>query len=159
MKILTTTNGYEVLVDDEDYERCRGISWCADIDKTRYEVKRVNGNTGRHNRIGIHQFILGRQPKGLVIDHINGIVTDNRKCNLQVCTQSQNKAKANNYKNMSGYRGVSWNKARKSWKAQIKCRGRTYSLGLFQNKHEAALAYNNAAKGFFGNFARLNCVS
>jgi hypothetical protein len=44
--------------------------------------------------------------------------------------------------NTSGYRGVSFHKASKKWRATIKINGNQVWLGLFSKKEEAALAYD-----------------
>lgn len=61
--------------------------------------------------------------------------------------------------NTSGFRGVYLNKNRKKFVAQISLKGKATSLGLFKTKELAAKAYNEAAKKYFGEFARLNVVS
>jgi len=44
----------------------------------------------------------------------------------------------------SAFRGVSWQKSKKSWRTEIKERGQSTHLGYFQTQQEAALAYNAA---------------
>ena len=46
----------------------------------------------------------------------------------------------------------------KKWIASIKVNGKTKTLGSFLHKEEAALAYNNAASLYFGDFAVLNDI-
>mgnify|MGYP001579989416 CR=1 FL=1 len=84
---------------------------------------------------------------------------DNKKDNLRICTNSQNgmNRKLNN-NNTSGHKGVHWHKFSKTWHARIlMCKKRKH-LGQFDTKKEAAIAYNKAAKEFFGEFARLNII-
>lgn len=92
-------------------------------------------------------------PEGLVVDHINGNKLDNRRSNLRICTQSQNLNGRNTNK---GYIGVSWDKFRGKWKANI---GKDYQkifLGRFDTAEEAARVYDEKAVELFGEFARLN---
>lgn len=49
-----------------------------------------------------------------------------------------------------------WDKSRDRWIAQIKCNYKSIHLGRFNNKVDAAKAYNEAAIKYFGEFARLN---
>ena len=46
----------------------------------------------------------------------------------------------------SMHRGVSWNKTRRKWKAQLSYGGRNRHLGYFADKDAAAVAYNKAAQ-------------
>ena len=65
----------------------------------------------------------GVWPSG-VIDHINRVTDDNRLCNIRDVSQKVNtrnsKIRADN---KSGYKGVSWDKARNSWVAREKVEG------------------------------------
>ena len=58
----------------------------------------------------------------------------------------------------SRHKGVSWAKANKKWKAALRCKGKYYYLGYFENETDAAIAYNKAALEYFGKFALLNTV-
>jgi hypothetical protein len=93
------------------------------------------------------------------VDHINGNTLDNRKENLRICTQNQNgKNRLLNKNNVSGYKGVTYKKANKLWCAQIVVNYHKMYLGLFTTAEAAALAYNEAAKKYHGEFAKLNEV-
>lgn len=106
----------------------------------------------------LHRLIMNPRPDEY-IDHINGDGLDNRKCNLRICTNSQNNANKGKQKNnKSGYKGVSWDKTRNKWKADIMVNKKTIYLGRFNVINDAARAYNNAAVKYFGEFARLNDV-
>lgn len=58
--------------------------------------------------------------------------------------------------NTSGYRGVSFNKARGLWYAYIGFGGKLHGLGLHETAKEAAEAYNEAAKLYHKAEAKLN---
>lgn len=69
-----------------------------------------------------------------IIDHINGVRTDNALSNLQSVNQQQNhmnNRRASN--NTSGTTGVYLNKRRNLWCAQMKFDGKTYHLGSSKN--------------------------
>ena len=48
--------------------------------------------------------------------------------------------------NSSGFRGVSWEKKRQKWHAQIKLNGKTKHLGRFNTAEQAYNAYLKAKK-------------
>lgn len=81
------------------------------------------------------------------IDHINGDATDNRICNLRDCTQSENMKNARKRQgNTSGVTGVSWDKGTRKWRADLRHKGRTQYIGVFESLEEAATARKQAAK-------------
>ncbi len=58
--------------------------------------------------------------------------------------------------NTSGYKGVSLFGRDSKWKAQIQVDGKKRHLGYFDDKIEAAKAYDRAALELHGEFAVLN---
>lgn len=93
------------------------------------------------------------------IDHINRVRHDNRIENLRSATHHDNMGNRSKTSNCSSiYQGVSWDNWKKKWVARI-CNGwKQQSLGSFDSEVEAALAYNEAAKQIFGEFANLNKI-
>lgn len=115
---------------------------------------------GKRRRVLLHRFILNA-PERKVVDHINGNRLDNRKSNLRLCTQQQNTFNARSTTgNKHGYKGIRFDKRqpRKGWIAQITFNRKNIYLGSHYTKEEAALAYNEAARNYFGNFAKLNKI-
>jgi hypothetical protein len=87
------------------------------------------------------------------IDHINGVKSDNRWCNLRAATRSQNRANMGiQGNNTSGHRGVYWSSARGKWVAMIGFKGRRRTLGRFEDLESAATLYESTAKELFGAF-------
>jgi hypothetical protein len=81
----------------------------------------------------------------LVTDHINNDQSDNRLENLQIITNRQNVSK--DIKNAtSKYTGVSWDKHRGKWRAEIAYNKIKYRLGRFKTELEAHEAYQNKLK-------------
>ena len=75
------------------------------------------------------------------VDHENGNRTDNRISNLRPANRhinSRNHAKQRN--NTSGITGVTWDKSRGKWKAEVLGK----ALGRFATKEEAAAAVESA---------------
>jgi hypothetical protein len=87
------------------------------------------------------------------IDHINRVKTDNRIENLRECTSTQNKGNLSRpSSNSTGVRGVSLNRRSGKYHAQIKIMGKQTYLGRFDTVEEASVAYEGAARLYFGEF-------
>jgi len=56
----------------------------------------------------------------------------------------------------SDYKGVCWNTKQEKWRAQIQYQGEQFYIGTYHTEIEAARAYNEVAKKFYGDEARLN---
>ena len=159
-KQIPLTQGKFAVVDDEDYDWLMKYKWCA--------RKRVDGITwyacrkiyvdGRWYQQQMHRLILN-PPEYLVCDHINGDGLDNRRTNLRLATTKQNvRNRRLSSNNTTGFKGVSVPTSGNKYQAQIRVDGRLIFLGLFSNKIDAALAYNEAALKYHGKFARLNVL-
>lgn len=94
-----------------------------------------------------------------IIDHANGDASDNRIANLRMATASDNiRNRAAGARSTTGFKGVSWHKQAKKWRAYISIGGKHKSLGLFDEIKDASDAYDRAAKEAHGEFANLNIV-
>lgn len=54
--------------------------------------------------------------------------------------------------NISGHKGVTWDKERNKWKAQIRFQGKTYYLGRYHNLNDAVAVRKIAEDKIFGTF-------
>lgn len=124
-------------------------TWC--VEGTGYAMSRTNGKA-----VKMHRIITNAQ-RGEYVDHIDGNPLNNVIENLRICKKQQNEYNTKiRSDNTSGFKGVSFSKKRKKYRAYITRDGKQYYLGYFNTKEEAAEAYNEKAKELFGNFARLN---
>lgn len=108
--------------------------------------------------VGLH-ILLMQPPPGALVDHINGNVLDNRRSNLRIVNHRSNSRNASRHiDSLSSFKGLTFRpkKPRSPWCARIAVAGKRIFLGTFKSEVEAALAYDTAAKQFFGEFARLN---
>ncbi len=98
-------------------------------------------------------FIAGEWPPvGLHIDHADGNRANNATANLRLASNAQNMANSGACsRNTSGIKGVSWKADCKKWRVRF---GRKHYFGLFDNKEDAAAAYEKAAREVAGEFAR-----
>lgn len=105
------------------------------IDGKGYPFASIFGKQYRLHRLA-WLYMHGVWPN--VIDHINGIRTDNRFTNLRSVSVRENCLnQRRNSKNTSGVAGVYLNKSKQLWCAQMKCRGHTYHLGSNKDFFEA----------------------
>ena len=156
MKQLQCKNGLVVQVDDADYELVKGMSWNAyRFRETWYAVSDDSGS-----RVYLHRLITG-VVDDLEVDHRDGNGLNCCRSNLRVCTHQQNLCNQRKQRGtLSKYKGVSFSKLRathaKPWIAAIKVKQQRINLGWFATQEEAARAYDNAARKYFGEFARPN---
>lgn len=144
---------FKVLVDAEDYIRLSAFTWYAGGVSGK-QIRRFDGNIIKT----LQSEIFGND---YYYDHIDRNPLNFQKNNLRIATHSQNgmnKSKNSKIKASSKYKGVSWCKRDKVWRAHIKLNGRGKALGSFKTEIEAAEAYNEAAEFFFKNFAVLNVI-
>lgn len=139
-------------MDDEDYARVAEYRWF---------VQPVGKHTyAYHPRVGyMHRLITDFE----LTDHIDGNGLNNCKSNLRPATRSvnaQNTGKSHG-QYTSDYKGVyrqSGYGRRKRWRARIHVRGKSIPLGYFETEEEAALAYNEAARKYYGPEAWVNSI-
>jgi hypothetical protein len=152
-------NRHKATVDTEDLPRLSIRRWYSEKRDTTIYASSNYYEDGKEKKIYMHTVVLGQPPVGMEIDHINGNGLDNRKENLRFCTHRQNcQARRKRNKNVtSKYKGVSWLKDSKKWRARIyHADGYREHLGYFESEIEAAKAYDKAALELFGDFATCN---
>jgi hypothetical protein len=88
------------------------------------------------------------------IDHINGIRSDNRLCNLREVTHQQNMMNQSKSYSNKTFKGIYLSSSKKRWVAEICCNYKRKYLGSFKTPEQASEAYKNAAKEIFKEFAR-----
>jgi HNH endonuclease/AP2 domain len=89
------------------------------------------------------------------LDHRDTDTTNNRWSNLREATSSQNKMNvARRSDNTSGYKGVSLDKRRNKWVAEVMIGKKTHYLGQFDTAEEAHAARTEAATRLHLDFAR-----
>jgi len=144
--LINPNTNFQILVDINDAKNLIKYTWRANNDGYA-----VNGKLKK-----MHRYIINA-PKKMEVDHINGNKSDNRRCNLRLCTHSENQCNSGcQSNNTSGYKGVSWDKHNNKWRAKICINNKQIHLGLFTDKEEAAQEYNKASLKHHGRFANLN---
>lgn len=87
------------------------------------------------------------------IDHINNDPLNNHIENLRWATREENSRNTQiRSNNTSGVKGVSWDKSRRKWLAQIRVDGIKVNLGCYNTIEEATLARQTRANQAFGVF-------
>lgn len=90
------------------------------------------------------------------VDHKHRDKLDHRKENLRICDSSQNKMNRPGKGKASRFKGVTWFKPTKRWRARISAYGKHYTIGYFKVEEDAARAYDRWAVELHGEFAFLN---
>lgn len=137
--------GRSALIDDDDFERVSKLAWW--VTPQGYAVAKPPSGSRKRKTISMHRLVINAPP-GSEVDHINRNKLDNRKCNLRLCTHSENcRNKGKRRGCSSQHRGVSWNKRKGAWQVVIRVNGRLKWGGWFTSEDDAAKA---AAPHFAG---------
>lgn len=159
---MKTKKGEVILLSQADVDLTEKAWWVT-----------AKGYAAGHERVGnrdykrnyMHRLVLQRKlerplKSDELADHINGNRLDNRRENLRPANYQQNMSNRKKLScNTSGYIGVhlrSRTDIKKKWEAYIRVNRKRIFLGYFHTAREAALAYDEAAKTYRGEFAMLN---
>ncbi len=139
----------ELMIDEE------GKLWWKQRKGTSRKMNKPAGSPGKNGYEGIrldHELYYSHTlawclyygcwpSSGLVIDHINHNICDNRKENLRLVSNAANtrNRKGPQTNNMYGVLGVCWNKAKNKWLVQLGLNGKNIYGGIY-SKFEAAVA-------------------
>lgn len=161
MKEITLNLDYVALISDEDYERVvEAGPWSTKVSHgvPMYARRSIRKPDGIRTKQSLHRFILGLTDPRILVDHKNRYGLDNRRENLRLATVSQNGANAHKHRDgtTSRFKGVSWHRRDRKWRAQIGFEGHRVALGYFTDELSAARAYDVAARKHFGEFAKCN---
>jgi len=162
--LIPLTQGKFATVDAIDYDWLMQWKWHAKKGNTKtvetwYAYRGVQvclKPVRKIRQVSMHYEVAGRA--GLKTkhgyDHKNHDGTDNRRTNIRPATQAQNIANSRKRGGCSSrFKGVSWNSKRGKWNSHIYANGHSRYIGLFEIEEDAAMAYTDAAKKAFGEFA------
>lgn len=152
---IPLSHGRTAVVDDQDYARLSAMGdW-------RWTHSRGEGASapgyaviwtvrdGKTTGVWMHREVLGANGR---VDHRDRDGLNNQRHNLRHCTHAQN---CQNRAGWSGRLKGAW-PHRRRWRSAINVNGQTIRLGSFATELEAALAYDQAARKYHGEFAAVN---
>jgi len=159
MREISLSQGQVALVDDEDYYTLIQYKWFASKRKNKFYAYRNISINGKHTNQYMHRLIMNATSKSGDVDHIDTNGLNNQKQNLRLCSTSQNNMnQLPQIGKTSAYKGVFWDKYNKRFVCKIKLNGAIVFIKYCRNEIDAAVAYNNAALKYFGEFARINIL-
>ena len=161
IKYIELTQNQIAIVDADVFEELNKYKWYADRDGNTFYARRAyTDENGNLHRIRMHREILNVLNNAAIkIDHINGNGLDNRRSNLRYATDAENRYNRSGNKNAtSKYKGVSWDKEKRKWRAKLQLNGKCIHIGYYADEKKAAIEYNKMAIRRFGEFAKLNVV-
>jgi hypothetical protein len=147
---------HHLLLDNEDFKKISKYKFNVAIGKSGHVYALIK----IENKFELlHRYLLGITDPKICVDHKNGNTLDNRRKNIRTCSQRENSRNSKVPCNSTtGFKGVSYKKTHGKYRAYIFVDKKQKSLGYYDNPIDAATAYNNAAKLYFGEFARLNKI-
>lgn len=146
---IALTQGFVAYVDHADTHLIRPYTWRAKRNgRTTYAISDTGGK-----RVWMHKIVMGTSER---IDHLDNDGLNNRRSNLRALDNKNNiRRKRPNANGSSRFKGVSTYRGT-LWQASIKVNDKSIWLGSFSSEVMAALAYDDAAKHHFGEYAHLN---
>lgn len=148
-KLIPLTQNMLALVDVADFSWLCRFKWHA----TRIGGEFYACRTEKGRSVLMHRQIM-QPPDGLVVGHKNDNGLDDRRNNLRICTQAQNRCNSRPHGHQSGFKGVY--RQGDKWCGLVEHRGKQHYVGSFAAPVEAARARDRKAIQLFGKFAWLN---
>lgn len=155
MKEIQLTKGFVTLVSDKDYDWLNQWEWhVTGRVGQRYAMRTRPMFKGARFKLSMHREIINA-PGGVWVDHRDRNSLNNQRYNLRLCTYSQ--SMANRWcVNKTGFKGVQYEKNRRSWNSYLTFGRQTIWLGAFDDPEDAACEYDYAARIAYGKFALTN---
>lgn len=156
MKTIKLTFGRVAAVDDGDFEWLSRGPWY--YSWTGYAMSNIAKYAEPPKMVYMHRLILNAGGPEEQVDHINHDKLDNRRWNLRICTSAQNQANRLPLSNKMycDFKGVTRDRRRSRWCAQITSDKEVFNLGTFETAEDAARAYDRHALELHGEFAMTN---
>lgn len=148
MKEIILTQKQVAVIDDNDYKIVKDYKWYAIISKTKrtyYAASTIN-----KKMVQMHRLIL-KASTGQLVDHIDGNGLNNLRENIRICNKTENNRNRHSTVGVSKYKGVTWHKPTKKWRARITVNSKKIHLGLFLLETSAAEAYDKKLKNYLKN--------
>jgi len=146
--------GMFALVDDDMHELLSKYPW------NSHRGYAMSGNKAA-KELGSRSMhrVVNKTRDGVLTDHIDGDTLNNQRSNLRDVTPTQNMMNSSKQFNKNGkYKGAYWDNVSHLWIGKIIVNGKIVSLGTYHTQRDAAIAYNNAATNYFGEYAKLNKI-
>ena len=155
IEVFKDIPNYEGIYQVSNFGNVKSLKWKKEIIMKQGISSRYLAVNLRKEKVSkmfrIHVLVamvfLNYKPNGkqdFVIDHKNGVRTDNRLENLQIVTQRENVQ--NYHKSKKGKIGADWHPQTKKWRSKIRINGFSIHLGLFEEEKDALKAYEIANK-------------
>jgi hypothetical protein len=151
LKEIPLLRGGVTQVDDDVYDEQHKYIWR--LNNGGYVVNVQFGHT-----FLLHHEVIGRPPKGMVTDHIDGNKQNNVRANLRHVSKQVNNQKLNTpTSSNSTFVGVHYYPdPNRPFIARISYNNKLIYLGSYTTAEEAAKAYDKKAIELFGEHARVN---
>jgi hypothetical protein len=152
IEVTLLPSGCITLIDEADKPLVEDGRWGISK-KQDGAIYVIRSTPGGGPQIFMHRQILNA-PADMEVDHINRCGLDNRRSNIRLCTPQQN---CRNIGPREGrkFKGV-YLIAGGKYRSNIQDGRARITIGLFATDIEAAVAYDEAARRLFGEFAYLN---
>lgn len=157
MSEIRLSDGRTAIIDRDDIVQIRGLEWFVVDDECGYpHAVAIDKDWGVEKMIIMEQLLMS-PGSGEVTIHKSKNTLDNRQQNLKRVEMSilllaeSRKTKTgtirkNGFKS-SKHVGVSWNKQRLKWRAQLMFKGKRVTIGHYNSELQAAMSYRKAKEG------------
>jgi len=151
MKSIPLVNGGYTIVDDDVFEAVGHLKWWrfdrGKFHKRSYAYRTEKKANGKYSPLYLHRHVTDA-PKGKVVDHLNYDGLDNRKSNLNICTDAQNLARRRPTRGRRG--GIYLHKRRRTWDAGFNWKKKRYNIASCKTKEDAEI-YLDVARQLFAD--------